>query len=81
MKGRDSYRLATCIQEQKHTVLRKLLSVLKSGTVFADGLKCHFSISFSEEMVRLFDFIFVSRSFLGVRHQKLLKKSDITILD
>jgi len=43
------------IQEQKYAVYRSL-PVLKSGTVFADCLKCHFSISFSEEMVGLFDF-------------------------
>jgi len=49
---------------------------LKSGTVF----KWHLSISFSEEMVGLFDFLFVRRSFLGVRHSKNIKKSDIKIL-
>jgi len=36
---------------------------LKNGTVFADCLKCHFSISFSEEMVGLFDFLFVRKLF------------------
>jgi len=35
------------------------------------------SISFSEEMVGSFDFLFISRSFLGVRHSKDIKNSDI----
>jgi len=72
MHGRGSYHLdpATSIQEQKFAVYRSL----KSGTVFADSLKRHFSISFSEEMVGLFDFIFERRLFLGVRHSKIIKK-------
>jgi len=37
------------------------LPVLKCGTVFVYCHKCHFSFSFSEEMVRLFDFLFVLR--------------------
>jgi len=49
--GRDSYRLdpATSIQEQKCAVYRTLPVLI---SVFADCLKCHFSISFSEEIVR-----------------------------
>jgi len=60
---RDSYRLdsTTSIQEQKYAVYRTL-PVLKSGTVLADCLKCHFLILFSEEMVGLFDFLFVRTS-------------------
>jgi len=52
---------------------------LKSGTLFADCQKWHFSISFSEEMVGLFDFLFVRRSLLGVRPPQNIKKSDIKI--
>jgi len=47
--------------------------------LFADCLKCHFSISFSEEMVGMFNFIFVRWSFLGIRYSKNIKKSDIKI--
>jgi len=43
--------------------------------------KCLFSISFSEEMVGLLDFVFVCKSFIGVRHSKNIQKSDIEILD
>jgi len=59
MQGRDSYQLnpTIYIQEQNYAV-RYTLPVLKSGTAFADCLN-HFSISFSEEMVGLFDFLFV----------------------
>jgi len=59
MQGRDSYRLypATSIREQKYADYRTLPG-LKSRTVFSDRLKCHFSNSFSEEMVGLFDFLF-----------------------
>jgi len=72
MQGRDSYRLdpATSIQERKYAVYRAL-PALKSDTVFADRLKCHFSISFSEEMVGLLDFLYSSRSltfFIQVGH-------------
>jgi len=69
MQGRGSCRLdpATSSQEQKY-VFYRTLPVLKSGSNFADCRKCHFSISFSEEMVGLFSFIFVRRSFLGVIH-------------
>jgi len=47
MHGRDGYRLdpATSIQELKYAVYRTL-PALKSGAVFADCLKCQFSISF-----------------------------------
>jgi len=64
MQGSDSYRpeLTTSIQEQKYTVYRTLPD-LKCRAVFADCLKYHFSISFSEEIVGLFDFLFVHRSF------------------
>jgi len=57
MLGLGSYRFdpATSIQEQKYTVY-STLPVLKSGTVFAECLKWHFSISFSEEMVGFFPF-------------------------
>jgi len=65
MQGRDSYRLnpATSIQEQKYAVYRTL-PVLKSGTVFADCLKCHFSLLFPGEMVGSFYFLFV-RKYVG----------------
>jgi len=49
--------------------------------IFADCLKCQFSISISEEMVGLFDFPFVCRSFFGVRHSNNIKKSDIKIFN
>jgi len=42
--------------------------------------KLNISIWFSEEMVYLFDFIFVRRPFLGVRHLKNTEKWDIKIL-
>jgi len=60
MQGRESclFDTTTSIQEQKYTAYRTL-PVLKSGTVFSDCYKWHFSISFSEEMVGLFDFLFV----------------------
>jgi len=51
------------IQEQKYAVYRTLPD-LKSGAVFADCYKIVLSILSSEEMVVLFDFIFVRRSFL-----------------
>jgi len=70
-RDREHYRLdpTTSTQEQKYAVNRTL-PVLKSGTVFADYLKWHFSISFPEEMVGLFDFLFELRSFLGVIYSK-----------
>jgi len=60
MQGRYSCRLdpATFIQEQKYAVYRTS-PVLKSDTVFADCLKCHFSISFSAEMGGLLGSLFV----------------------
>jgi len=69
-RDRYSYRVdtATSIQEQKYAVYCTL-PVFKSGTVYTECLKlCHFSISFSKEMVGLFDFLFVRKLFLGVRH-------------
>jgi len=36
-------------------------------------------ISFSEEIVGLFDFLYVRRSFQGERHSNDIKKSDIKI--
>jgi len=71
MQGRDSCRLdrAAFIQEQKYAVYRTL-PVLKSGTVFADCLKCHYSISFFDEMVGMFDFLFVRGSFLVCTFKK-----------
>jgi len=54
----------------KNTLFYSSLPVLKNGPVFVDYLKCHFSISFYEEMVRRFDFLFIRRPFLGVRHSK-----------
>jgi len=69
VQSRDSCRLDFAT-EQKYAAYRTL-PVLNSRTVFADYFKCHFSISFSEEMVGLFDFIFVRRSFLGVDDLKI----------
>jgi len=79
--SRDSYRLvpANCTQEQKYAVHRTF-PVLKSGNVYAGCLKGHFSISFSEEMVALFDFLFVRRSFLGRRPSKNTRISNILLL-
>jgi len=56
-----SIRPATYIQEQKYAVYRTLPD-LKSGTIFADCFKCHFSTLFTKEMVGLFDFF---KGFLG----------------
>jgi len=81
MQGRDSYRLdpATSIQEQKYAVYRTL-PVLKTGTVFADSLNnSTFQFSF-QDMVRLLDFLFVRRSFLGVR-QKISQNPILTTYD
>jgi len=54
MQGRDNDRLDldALIHQQKYAVYRTL-SVLESCTVFADSLKRHFSIPFSEEIVSL----------------------------
>jgi len=54
-------------KEREEYAVYRTLPVLKSGTVFAGCLKYHFSISFSEEMVGLVDFLFVGRSFLDVQ--------------
>jgi len=80
VQGRDSYRLdpAISIQEQNYPVYRTL-PVFKSGTVFADCLKCHFLIPFSEDMVGFYDFHFVRSSFLGVRLPKNIKNSGIKL--
>jgi len=51
-----------------------ILPLLKSGTVFAECQKWHFSISISEEMVGSFDFRFVNRLLLGVRPPKNIKR-------
>jgi len=77
MQDRHSYQfdLATSIQEQKYAVYCTFQVLIS----FSDCLKCHFSISLSEEMVGLFDFLFVRSSFLGVRQWKNIKKSDIKI--
>jgi len=77
MQGSDSYwlDLATSIQEQKYVY--RTLSVLKSGTVFADCLKCHYSIFWRDGW--MFDFRFVRKTFLDVRHSKSIKKSDIYV--
>jgi len=68
MQGRDSHRLdpATSIREQKYALYRTL-TVLNSGTVFDDYLKRHFLISFSEEMIALFDSMFLLWSFLSIQ--------------
>jgi len=79
MEGRDSFQLdpATSIQEQKYN---RTLPVSNICTVFSYCLKkCHFSISFSKEMVGFLDFLFESRSFLGARNSKNIKKADIKI--
>jgi len=71
MQGRGSCRLdlATSIKEKKDAVYRTYVPCrfLKSSTFLAECQKWHFSISFSEEMVELFDILFVRKSFLGVR--------------
>jgi len=74
MQGRDRCLLnpATAMKGQKYAVYHTL-PLLKTDTVFADCLKGQFSISFSEEMVGLFDFLFVSRLFLGVTFSKISK--------
>jgi len=76
MQGRDNAAAwlepaIISIQEQKYAVYRAYLRFRKAvGSVYTDCLKWYFSISFSEEMVGLVDFLFVLRSFLGVGHSK-----------
>jgi len=77
MQGRGSYRLdpATSIQEQKYSVYRPL-PVLKNRFCWLPQI--HFSISFSEEIVGLFDYHYIRRrSILAEIHLEKYKKLDI----
>jgi len=58
------------------------LPIFKGGTTFADGhKKLHFSISFSKDMVGLFEFILVRKSFLGIRPPKKAKNRTLKFLN
>jgi len=65
MQGRGSYRLDPADSIQGHTLFLKAVPFLPTR------LKRHFSFSFSEVMVGLFDFLFVRRL------SKNIKKADI----
>jgi len=50
--------------KNRNNVVYRTLPLVR-GTLFADCLKCQCSISLSEGMVGMFNFLFVRRSFLG----------------
>jgi len=61
-------------KNRQFTVLRRFW---KAVPVFDNCLKWHFSISFPEVMVGMFDFLLVRRSILGKGLQIISKKLDI----